>query len=119
MLSTVKPQKERMMCIREFEEPVHYWTQKNIAEWNDEMLGGTSLEGIIKHLKEEIGEFFDDLGTLDERPEAADIVILLMLYAKARGFDLLGEVDKKMGINVNRKWLPPDENGVIRHDPDA
>lgn len=103
------------MKKREFCTPTPRWNQKAIGEWNDEVLGGTSERGVIEHFKEEVQEFLDDLNEKGEPAEAADIVILLMLRAKQKGYDLLGEVYKKMEINRRRTWLPPDKDGVRRH----
>lgn len=92
------------------------WNQAKIAAWDFEK-GSESMLGVLEHLREEFGEFNEAIGTFKEASEAADIVILLTIYAEKRGFVLLDEVDKKMDINAARKWLPPNNDGVVKHDP--
>jgi hypothetical protein len=94
--------------------PTRKWNQEAIGEWNEETFGSDNT-GIIGHFKEEVKEFDEALDTPEEPEEAADMVILLMVRAHRKGYDLLGEVYKKMEINRKRKWLKPDKDGIVRH----
>jgi hypothetical protein len=91
------------------------WNQDTIGEWNNKVFGSDNT-GIIGHFMEEVKEFDASIDTADEPAEAADLVILLMVRAHRAGYDLMEEVADKMEINVLRKWLPPDENGIVRHN---
>jgi len=100
--------------VKKFNVATQKWNQAAIGKWNAETFGESNT-GIIGHFKEEVEEFLDDLDTPGEPMEAADIVILLMVRAERKGYDLLGSVYKKMEINRRRKWLPPDKEGIVRH----
>jgi hypothetical protein len=91
------------------------WNQESIGEWNEETFGGDNT-GIIGHFKEEVKEFDASIDTVEEPAEAADLVILLMVRAHRAGYDLMEAVQDKMEINALRKWLPPDEQGIVHHD---
>lgn len=90
------------------------WTQRKIGNWNKKVFGESNT-GIIGHFKEEVEEFDDALDGPTEASEAADLVILLMARAHRKGYDLLRAVDFKMAVNVQRAWLPPDKQGIVRH----
>ncbi len=50
--------------------------------------------------------------------EFADCFILLFGSAASDGMtydDIVDAINKKMEINLNRKWGKPDENGIVNH----
>lgn len=91
------------------------WTQEKINCWQNKTFKNSTGFSIKEHLKKEIQEFFSERNRIKQRAEAADIVILLYAFADVSGFNLQEEVNKKMEINIKRKWGNPDENGVIEH----
>lgn len=99
---------------KEFCAPTQKWNQTAIGEWNKETFGESNT-GLIGHFKEEVKEFDEALDTPEEALEAADIVILLMVRAHRKGYDLLGSVYKKMEINRRRKWQKPNAQGIVHH----
>lgn len=88
------------------------------ARWSQATFGDDFDKGPIgplKHLKEEVQEWIDNP---KDRMEAADCFILLLdAYRRAGGnvYDLILAAEEKLEICKNRKWSPPDEDGVCRH----
>lgn len=94
--------------------------QQTICDWARETFGttGKDIEPIVKKLKEEFSELFEELSstkTTQKRclNECADIYIVLVQLANALGGSLQNEVDAKMVVNRARKWK--NVNGVFRH----
>jgi hypothetical protein len=90
--------------------------QDKVGKWADSKLKGeTSLEGMIRHLKEEV----DHLLKNPYDPESyADVQILFMNIARVAGFtmdDLYLATEAKHTINLAREWAEPDEQGIVRH----
>lgn len=90
--------------------------QNKINDWSDKNFGRPSeLTGTIEHLKEEV----EHLKSNPYDPLAlADVLILFLRVADLAGFDVTDlclATEAKHTINQSRKWLEPDENGVIRH----
>lgn len=101
-------------------------TQETINTWQDQTFPNATLEGITKHLIEEIDELKDMLLELqspvrirniadihDTAFEAADVIILIYAWAKKHGIRIHEQfVDIKMGINRGRTWnIQPDGTG--------
>lgn len=84
--------------------------QSSINDWQDKTFPLATREGVLKHLREEMEEFFEHPCEI----EAADIVILLFAYAKKDQFDLLRVVDEKMTVNRARNWNIQSD-GTGRH----
>lgn len=92
-----------------------------VKTWQHKTFGAHPPEGSLMHLRREVRELLR--AHADEEydhaaEEAADIVIVLMDYARRTGFDLLHAVCDKMLVNLGRTWAPPDKDGVIQHQID-
>lgn len=90
--------------------------QDRIAAWADRTFPGKSLASTFEHLREELEEIEE---TPDDPHEWADVLLMLVHAAKSEGFSmsaLFDACEAKLAICQQRKWLPPDENGVVRHD---
>jgi NTP pyrophosphatase (non-canonical NTP hydrolase) len=98
--------------------------RKSVCRWADQTFpkDRSSLIPKALHLREEVDELIDALA--HEPPqghpyaiaqELGDIVIIAMHVAHCRGIDLYEAVRQKFDLVRARTWLPPDENGVIRH----
>ncbi len=71
--------------------------------------------GPLHHLKKEVQELIDNP---DDEMEWADNFLLLLDAAWRKGHslqDLINFADKKLDININRKWGEPDKDGVYQH----
>lgn len=90
-----------------------------IADWADKTFG--SRPGSIaktKHMKEEVEELAeailsrnkDDIGE-----ELADVFIIGAHIQKVEAVDLYEAIRRKFEELKQREWLPPDEEGIIRH----
>lgn len=99
------------MNKRQFEE---------ITKWQNKTFGQAVALSKIAHLAEELQELVNDLksGNKDKRLEFADCFILLFGAAASDGMSyekILEAIEEKMLINYQRKWGPPNENGVVNH----
>lgn len=84
-------------------------TQQTISEWAEETFGPVSSNArVAARANEEMAELLRALTADDSNPQAAnemaDVLIPLFRLADRMGFDLLGEVDKKMAVNRAREW---------------
>lgn len=87
-------------------------TQESINAWQCDTFPHASDEGVVKHLREEFGEFLDAKDGAAAAEEAADLVILLYCWAMNNGVDLHAEIDRKMAKNRGRSWnIQPDGTG--------
>lgn len=82
----------------------------------------TALSKII-HLSDEVKELAEALLSNDPNThlEYADCFILLFGSAASNNMcfnDIVQSIKEKMEINKKRKWLTPDENGVVKHIKD-
>lgn len=81
------------------------------GKWVDETFPGAN------HLE----KLNDEVKELNEAPssamEMADVFLSLAAHAHRNGVDLLRWARLKFLVCKKRKWGPPDERGVIRHDP--
>ena len=69
----------------------------------------------LHHLKKEVQEAIDEPHNLEEY---ADIFLMTLAAVDRAGFDLpdlLKAAKDKFIICKQRKWGPPDENGVCEH----
>lgn len=98
-------------------------TQATVTKWCEDTFGAASSNArVAARANEELAELLKDLTRNDADghaiEEAADVVIILYRLAARMGRDLLGEVDRKMAINRQRKWnVGPDGHGY--HVKDA
>lgn len=83
-----------------------------VADWGDLQFPGSTWAAKSKHLIEEAEEVHESEG---DGEELADVVMIVAHLARMKGIDLYVEVERKLAICKARKWLPPDENGVVRH----
>lgn len=99
-----------------------YSIQTRIHEWAELVFGSaTHARPLLDRVKQELDELeetllFNDVnptiahhqlnaGTMKSiRNELADVAITLFRLAGSYGIDLLEEVDRKQGINEERKW---------------
>lgn len=89
--------------------------QDGIFAWSSKTFPTATVQTSLAHLQREVVELREDPHDLTEW---ADCLILLMDAATHVGFDmqdLAKAVDAKMLINRQRKWGPPDEDGVCSH----
>lgn len=85
------------------------WDQRAIVEWSDATFGEPSSNlSIAVRANEEMAELLrcltgDDLSQ-EARLEVADIVIILCRLTDRLGGTVVGDVGRKMEINVGRTW---------------
>jgi len=92
----------------------------DITSWSRSTFPNGTVEGKVAHLVREVEEFRKAYAANDSSycVEVADIFILLMGLsdlAGMRAIDLLAHVAAKMAENRDRKWNPPDHEGVTEH----
>lgn len=89
--------------------------QRSISAWQRETFGEDkqSITGMWHHLAEELMEAAN--GDRADGEELADVVILAMGLADRQGLYIEELVVEKLMKLRKRKWLSPDENGVVRH----
>lgn len=85
---------------------------ESVADWSEVQFPDSSWRSKGEHLVEEAEEARDAEG---DGEELADVVMIIAHMARERSIDLYAEVERKLAICKARKWLPPDENGVVRH----
>ena len=93
------------------------WDQEKINRWARKTFGASDSLSIAVRANREMSELLTAL--LNEqkaeiRSECADVMIILLQVAQTEGFDLLDEVERKMAINVTRKWTKT-KNGDFQH----
>lgn len=92
-----------------------------IQEWSRRTFPESTPSSVMLHLQEEVGELWADMDA--DRPTCsealADVFILLLHLAGHLNVDILEEVRKKMLINRNRKWGPPQDGGYWKHIEDG
>ena len=89
------------------------WTDKDIVEWHKKTFPLCTIEEQAQKVKEEIQEVINTLinadGTDRYIEEVADVYIATLVLKQRFGVDLhlpiLEAIDKKMDINVKRKWV--------------
>lgn len=75
-------------------------TQQTINDWQRETFPTADEAGVLNHIREEFAEFLaEPCGE-----EAADVVILIMAWARYRKIDVMAEINRKMAINRARRW---------------
>jgi hypothetical protein len=94
-------------------------TQKTISKWAEETFGPVgSNASVAARANQEMSELLRSLAGDDSNPkaieEAADVVICLYRLVERMGGDLLAEIDRKMQVNLTRKW-ELDGDGHGRH----
>lgn len=85
-------------------------TQKTITAWADETFGpGIDLARLAARANEEMAELLTEVTSNSDLEicavEAADVLIVLYIFAEKIGFDLDAMVDHKMQINRSREWV--------------
>lgn len=86
--------------------------QEQVAAWSSATFPLSNNKNRAAHVLEEAHEL---VAVPDDPYEAADIMLLLLHHAQVNGYDLLTATKKKFEIIKKRQWLPPDENGIVRH----
>lgn len=88
------------------------------------LAGGATAGQIRYRVEKELRKAFDRPTDEAENPEpaavpveAADVAIVLFGLAELKGFDLLGEVDKKMAVNRARRWGVNGDGTGFHIDP--
>lgn len=79
-------------------------------QWASVTFPGETIDGVIKHLLEEVGELAEHP---TDRQEMADCLLLLCCVAGHAGIDLERAALEKMRINRTRKW--EKVNGYFHH----
>lgn len=103
--------------------------QKIIGSWSIQTFGKFQKPHEVHlHLIEECDELFSHLQDGEDKfnnsylqdvsLEMADIIILLIGLAERHGISLESAILQKHMINLQRRWNPPDENGLIHHAKD-
>lgn len=85
--------------------------QEEIAAWAEKNFPQSTSSSVLKHFEKEAKELIDS----GDPVEAADCAMLLMHYARKKGFSLRDEIRKKFEINKKRTWGQPDKDGVVEH----
>ena len=97
-----------------------------IGQWSEETFKKQSSVSKLKHLQKEVVELIEEcekdrndaLTSININLEFADCFILLLDAARKEGLnaeDILITIAHKMKINKERKWGPPDKDGVVQH----
>lgn len=86
------------------------WTPQDITIWADKTFGqAKSTIGMAARMNEEVAELIVALAREDTveniHKEIADIYIVLSRLACYLNCDIQQNVNKKMEINVKRKWM--------------
>ena|SRR5690349_691702 len=95
---------------------IDYWD--DFASFSDETYGAPDVvgpEGALRHMKEEADEAIEHPKDLIEY---ADCFMLILDATRRAGYtldQLLSAAETKLAICGKREWLPPDENGIVRH----
>ncbi len=91
--------------------------QNRLGIWADSVFGDRTGNsgGLTMHLIEEVVELHENPKDL---LEYADCIMLIIDKARIEGFtmfDIEDACEKKLKINIKRKWGKVDENGLIKH----
>lgn len=97
------------------DESLDEW-QRRVGEWAVLTFPQQTKASLLRHLREELDELEDAGESEEEQEEAADVAILLLALAHRRRFSLADGMSAKFNRLLVRRWLPPDEHGVVRHD---
>ncbi len=82
-----------------------------VWNWAQETFPNRTDSSMFLKLYSEIGEMIDSDG---DRLEIADVLIMVLDYAKRKRVDIAGAVRDKLTINRERTWKK-DSNGVMSH----
>ncbi len=89
--------------------------QKEVGIWAAVTFAYSTTRSRAEHLKREAGEVLDAAGKPELGEELADCVILILGLAHMNQISLIDEIRTKFAICKERKWSPPDAQGVIEH----
>lgn len=92
---------------------------RRITEWADKTFPGSRMLGKALHLKEEAGELVRAVeigGQASIADELADVFLIAIHLASQADVDVYETIERKFQTVQQRKWLPPDAYGVVRHD---
>lgn len=89
--------------------------QNAVGEWGDLTFPEATIDTILQHAQEELNELKGATTREERGKETADLVMLLMHLAHRDGFSIHTETATKFAVCQNRKWLPADERGIVRH----
>lgn len=77
-----------------------------VAKWTDKNQAGSNATGLLFKLLEEAGElagaYVKEKPRYEEAGEIADVLICLLIYARARGIDPVAASHEKMMVNESR-----------------
>lgn len=82
-----------------------------VNQWQTMFDGKASVAGLINHLKEEVSEFSEET----DAEELADIFFILFHLCALLDIEPAIEIYNKLEKNKKREWLPPDEEGKVKH----
>jgi NTP pyrophosphatase (non-canonical NTP hydrolase) len=96
--------------------------QAFIERWSAPIFTQSTTESTLSHFEKEVEELrrahdAEDRANIVE--ECADNLIMLIQYCNQRKINLGQALFDKMQINLNREWLPPDEDGIVFHKKEA
>lgn len=94
---------------------VYKAVQAEFAAWANATFPDGANEGILNHLKEEIGELENATTLEDKMHEAADVYMLIMDYAQRNGFSLYDAYKAKFAIVKTRQYGPKNQLGYQKH----
>lgn len=97
----------------ESETPTLDTLAQQIRDWGRITFPTSTPESTFEHLRREVVNELSKDPTDGE--EQADAFFLLVQLARVSGNDLAVEVQKKLEINLARKWKPADHLGVVEH----
>lgn len=90
--------------------------QNELGQWADATFGDRTPQSLLRHLEHEIEEVCEN--PKDELEWADCLTLLVDAYRLATGHNtehLLDACFEKIAINKQRKWSPPNEDGVCFH----
>lgn len=86
----------------------------DIKEWADEVFPARTDQSMFLKMFKEIGELVDAEDVEEQESEVADMLIMLLDYARRKGINPSIAIQKKMRINKTRTWrITPI--GVMQH----
>lgn len=88
---------------------------EEIFQWQQETFSDGTMEGRIAHFREEVEEWLQDPNNGEE---AADVFMLFVAIFKNCDVDLFTELERKLGINKQRKWSKAS-GGYSKHKEES
>lgn len=105
-------------CIKQPSLEKSDWTQAEVRSWAISKFGERGpLEIAIrgnKEMSELLSALQNEMPKEDCVEECADVLVFLMQISEALGGDLIATFNKKMNVNVGRKWAKA-KDGSYQH----